>query len=525
MVMKSFMTVATTALVGYTVAGPHNGHQVYHNKLRGFGELKDNTTCGCTTYYTTFIGAGTCKLQFKRMFYGGCLTDRRTTVVQDIQPNMTTVHNTKTKDVQITVVPKAETATFESPAEVTSRVAPAPVSLEPYTRTSSTRLAPASASPKSHTQISSAYVAPAPVSLKSYTQTFSIHPVPAPAEVETSHPSPPASLPEVSGSAELPVHAPSTPVLQPKEHHQPVQPAPAPDSKAPSQPVVQTPAPKPKAPSSSPDHSSTLVTSGNQWCMTYSPYTSSGGCKSSSAVSADIASIASKGFSSVRLYSTDCSGLPNVGTAAAAHGLKLVLGVFISETGISEAESQIEEITSWANGNYDNVEMVVIGNEAVFNSYCTASALAEFLASAKSTLKAAGYIGPVTTTEPLNILQEYAETLCPAMDVASANIHPFFNADISASNAGSFVAKELRVLETVCPGKEAYNLETGWPNQGLSNGAACPGAAEQKEAIEGIKAAAGGKSVFFSFEDDLWKGEGELGVERSWGCAHLFEDN
>lgn len=259
--------------------------------------------------------------------------------------------------------------------------------------------------------------------------------------------------------------------------------------------------------------------------MTYSPYTSSGGCKSASAVSADISSIASKGFSSVRLYSTDCSGLQNIGTATAAHGLKLVLGVFISETGISAAESQIGEITSWANGRYDNVEMVVIGNEAVFNGYCTASALAGFLASAKTTLKAAGYSGPVTTTEPLNILQEHATTLCPAMDVASANIHPFFNADVSASNAGSFVAKELSVLETVCPGKEAYNLETGWPTQGLDNGAACPGYAQQKEAIEGIKAATGGKSVFFSFEDDLWKGEGELGVERSWGCSHLFGDN
>lgn len=188
--------------------------------------------------------------------------------------------------------------------------------------------------------------------------------------------------------------------------------------------------------------------------MTYSPYTSTGGCKSSSAVAADIASIASKGFTSVRLYSTDCSGLQNVGAAAASHGLKLVLGVFISETGISAAESQIGETTSWANGNYENVEMIVIGNEAVFNGYCTASALASFLASARSTLKAAGYSGPVTTTEPLNILQEYSSTLCPAMDVASANIHPFFNADVSASSAGEFVATELRMLATVCPGKD-----------------------------------------------------------------------
>lgn len=259
--------------------------------------------------------------------------------------------------------------------------------------------------------------------------------------------------------------------------------------------------------------------------MTYSPYTSSGGCKSASAVSTDMAAIASKGFSSIRLYSTDCSGLSHVSSAASSHGLQLVLGVFISETGISEAASQIHEIVSWANGNFENVEMVVIGNEAVFNGYCSASELASFLASARSILKSAGYTGPVTTTEPLNILQENAATLCPAMDVASANIHPFFNADVSASGAGAFVAQELKLLESICPGKETYNLETGWPNQGNSNGAACPGVEEQKEAVAAIQKAAGGKSAFFSFEDDLWKAEGDMGVERSWGCGQLFGDH
>ena len=69
---------------------------------------------------------------------------------------------------------------------------------------------------------------------------------------------------------------------------------------------------------------------------------------------------------------------------------------------------------------------------------------------------------------------------------------------------------------------EAYNLETGWPHTGSANGVAVPGQAEQQEAIMAIKDAAGGKSVFFSFVDDLWKHEGEFGVEQSWGCSQLF---
>ena len=259
--------------------------------------------------------------------------------------------------------------------------------------------------------------------------------------------------------------------------------------------------------------------------MTYSPYTASGDCKSASAISTDIASIAAKGFSSIRLYSTDCSGLASVGSAASSHGLKLILGIFISDTGIPEAETQIDDITSWATGgNWQDVEMIVVGNEAVFNGYCTATALAAFISKCKSAFKAAGYTGPVTTTEPINILQEEASTLCPALDVAAANIHPFFNADVSASDAGPFVAKELAILESICPGLQAYNLETGWPSAGDTNGAACPGVEEQKTAIESIKEHVGGKCAFFSFEDDLWKAEGEFAVEQSWGCSQLFGD-
>jgi len=58
--MKSFCAVALSALVGHAIAGVHDGHQVYHNKVRGLAEQSKNATCGCTTYYTTIIGAATC---------------------------------------------------------------------------------------------------------------------------------------------------------------------------------------------------------------------------------------------------------------------------------------------------------------------------------------------------------------------------------------------------------------------------------------------------------------------------------
>lgn len=257
--------------------------------------------------------------------------------------------------------------------------------------------------------------------------------------------------------------------------------------------------------------------------MTYSPYTEQGACKEADDIKADIAKMAAKGFSSVRLYSTDCGGLSAVGAAAATHKLKLVLGVYISPSGISAAAEQVTDIVTWASGDYAAVEMIVIGNEAIFNNYADAPSLAAFISSTKSTLRAAGYTGPVTTTEPMNIMQNATSILCPVLDVLAANIHPFFNPAVSASSAGTFVADALVELSTLCGDtREAYNLETGWPHGGLANGEAVPGTEEQRMAIEAIRGLAGGKSVFFSFVDDLWKHPGDLNVEQSWGCSQLF---
>lgn len=306
-----------------------------------------------------------------------------------------------------------------------------------------------------------------------------------------------------------------------------LKPAPKPSTKpdyvqAPKPSVIPTPKPVPTsnhlpAPTlldqPNPQPSKPLgSTGGSHWCMTYSPYNADGTCKSRSSVASDVKAIAAKGFSSIRLYSTDCSGLQNVGNAAKANGLMLVLGVFISQSGIAGATAQLEEITSWAAGSWGGVQMIVVGNEAISNGYCTASDLAEFISSAKSIFTKAGYTGPVTTTEPLNIMSENGHLLCHTLDVAAANIHPFFNAAVTADGAGEFVAKELALLESICPGLAAYNLETGWPSAGLPNGAAIPGPSEQAAAIESIKKIAGEKCAFFSFVDDLWKGKGEFGV-------------
>jgi exo-beta-1,3-glucanase (GH17 family) len=274
------------------------------------------------------------------------------------------------------------------------------------------------------------------------------------------------------------------------------------------------------APSSSSSAPASTGAVSGQMGMTYTPYTKGGECKDKASVLSEVANLKSKGFSHVRVYSVDCNSLEYIGEAARTSGLQMILGVFITSSGVSGAQDQVTSISKWA--QWDLVSLIVIGNEAIQNGYCDASTLAGFISSAKSSFQAAGYSGKVTTTEPINVWQASGSALCGVVDIIGANIHPFFNADVSADQAGKFVAQEIKVLEGICPGKDVINLETGWPHSGNANGKAVPGPSEQAIAIKSIAEEVGSKSVFFSYFDDLWKEPGQFGVEQYWGCFDTF---
>lgn len=270
---------------------------------------------------------------------------------------------------------------------------------------------------------------------------------------------------------------------------------------------------------------STITPNGDKWAFCYTPYASDGNCKTADAIASDVAGIKAKGFTSIRLYATDCEGPQNIGAAAAKQGLKLILGIWVDESGIgSNTDAQVETLTKWGKDQWDLVEMVVAGNEAMFYGYTSAEGLAAFVNDVRSKFRAAGYNGPVGTAEVPGTFIDHADVLCPAVDYAAANIHPFFNTKISAEGAGDFVVDVLDNVAKACNyEKEAYNLESGWPSLGSANGMAIPGAEDQKIAIKSIMEKAGGKTAMFSYENDAWKAPGEFGVEQHWGCADLFE--
>jgi exo-beta-1,3-glucanase (GH17 family) len=293
-------------------------------------------------------------------------------------------------------------------------------------------------------------------------------------------------------------------------------------SSKPAAPVATYTPAAPAAPKYTPATSSPgeLGNSGKKWAITYSPYTSSGECKSPGSVMSDIQQIANSGYTTVRLYGSACSGLENVGAACQAYGLKMIIGVFIDETGLTGmAATDVSAILAW--GKWSLVELIVIGNEAVFNNYCSGSELASFITSCKTQFSNAGYHGPCTTTEPLDILQANTAVICEVIDVVGCNIHPYFNGATPAAAAGSFVAGQLALVDALCPGKTGINLETGWPSAGNCIGVSCPSPANQAIALQSIADTVGGKSCVLSFFDDLWKEAGDCGCETSFGIEAI----
>ncbi|KAL6920086.1 hypothetical protein ACHAPO_001047 [Fusarium lateritium] len=304
----------------------------------------------------------------------------------------------------------------------------------------------------------------------------------------------------------------------------------APETPTYTEPAVEKPseAPKPKPKPETPKKPSNpgnLKGGNDHYGITYTPYESSTGkCKSGDQVDKDIAALKDAGFQIIRSYSTDCDTLETVAPACKKYGVEMIVGVFVKASGCSyetpEIKEQVDALAKWA--QWDQVKLFTVGNEAIMNNFCSPDELAELISVVKE--KCSGYNGPYTIAETLNIWQreDVKGAICGVVDVTGANIHPYFNSEVTPQSAGEFVQGQLDLLSEICKGNDVINLECGWPSAGECNGSACPGKKEQAEAIKSIRKTCGDKTVFFSYEDDLWKEPGDCNCERSWGCKSSF---
>lgn len=248
----------------------------------------------------------------------------------------------------------------------------------------------------------------------------------------------------------------------------------------------------------------------------YSPYNDNGTCKTRDQVFADINSL--KDFRLIRSYGTSCNQVHNIIDASRPHGIKVVLGIY----DISQSDAAIGTLISSVNGNWAMVDTISIGNEHVQNGQISAPAMAAKLDAARRILRAAGFSGPVVTIDTFDAVIRNP-ILCQASDYAAVNIHPWFDWNTAAKDAGSFLQNQINRVAVACPGKNVRVTETGWPHRGETHGQAVASRANQEVAIRNMYRVTGNQGIFLGPFDDLWKNDngGTFGSEKFWGISNL----
>ena len=249
--------------------------------------------------------------------------------------------------------------------------------------------------------------------------------------------------------------------------------------------------------------------------ITYNPYTQYNGCKTQDQVSSDFDVFGSDGYGIVRIYGTDCDQVSTVLNAASQKGMKVFAGVF----DLSNTASEVNTIIDSARNNWDAIDTISIGNEALLNGADPLLVVGQ-VNLARGMLQTAGYNGKIVSVDDFNELLETAnQGVGQASDYISANCHAFFADNVNATQAGDFVQQQFTRLQQKYPGKDVVITESGWPSNGDANGAAIPNPENQQAAIASLKNSFSSNLFLFDAFNDPWKSNypGTFNAEQWWG--------
>jgi exo-beta-1,3-glucanase (GH17 family) len=215
----------------------------------------------------------------------------------------------------------------------------------------------------------------------------------------------------------------------------------------------------------------------------------------------------------VRTYSVDF-GLDRVPEIARKHGLKVLLGVWLSSR-TERNWSQMDTGIALAKKYPDVITAVIVGNEALLRGEISSADLADALRNVKEKSKK-----PVTYADVWEFWLKHRE-LARVVDFVTVHILPYWeDIPIPAEQAADHVASIRRIAANAFPGKEIVIGETGWPSAGRMREAALPSLANEAHALHDILAR--GKRDGFRVNvieayDQPWKRLLEGTVGGHWG--------
>ncbi len=215
----------------------------------------------------------------------------------------------------------------------------------------------------------------------------------------------------------------------------------------------------------------------------------------------------------VRTYSVDF-GLDQIAGIAAKHGLKVMQGLWLSNSPIKN-QFQIETAVALANKYPGTIRSLVVGNEVLLRGDMTAADLANTIRAVKARVHV-----PVTYADVWEFWLRNND-VANAVDFITIHILPYWeDFPIPAGGAVSHVEAIRRQMVGAFPGKEVLIGEVGWPSAGRMREGALPSPANQARVIQDVLALSKRENfnvnIIEAF-DQPWKRALEGTVGGHWG--------
>ena len=226
---------------------------------------------------------------------------------------------------------------------------------------------------------------------------------------------------------------------------------------------------------------------------------------------ADLAVLAER-FECLRTYSV--SGLEELPNMARKHGLKLIVGAWVSRNPTDTA-AEIAGLIKIANAHPDVIQAVIVGNEALLRKEVTPQQLVRLIEQVKSQIAQ-----PVTYADVWEFWLKHPE-VAPAVDFITIHLLPYWEDNPAGIETALHEVAEVRQTfgKAYAP-KDIMIGETGWPSEGRQRETAVPSRVNQAKFIRGFVAMAeqnGWRYNLIEAFDQPWKRISEGAVGGYWG--------
>ena len=206
------------------------------------------------------------------------------------------------------------------------------------------------------------------------------------------------------------------------------------------------------------------------------------------------------------------TGLENIPPIARSMGLKVAAGAWISKN-LSQNDQEIANLIAAANAG--NVDIAIVGSEALLRGDVTEAQLLAYMAQVRAAIPSSI---PVTAADTWDVLLAHPNVIA-ASDVVFANFYPYWEGK-SIDAAVCDVATNYLRLVAASGMKQVMVSEAGWPSGGNAYGAALPTPANEAQfALQFVTWARTYNVAYFYFEafNEEWKVSQEGPQGAYWG--------